>query len=377
MRPHSSITIGKVFGIPIGLDFSWFLIFALITWMLATSYFPAEFHNWSTTVYWLVGAITSLLLFVSVMLHELGHSVIALRYKIPVKSITLFIFGGVASIASEPPSPVAEFWIALAGPIVSLALAGIFRVIEPLSGSAAPIFALAKYLAFINFILVGFNIIPGFPLDGGRVFRAIVWGMTKNYRKATLIAANTGRLIAFVFILLGVWQILGGSFASGLWIAFIGWFLESAANAQVQQQHVQDLLAGHTVSQAISFNYTIIPESTTLGDLANQRILGEGRRFLIVEDNENGDGKILGMVTPAEVAAVSREAWGYTRVSQVMIPQDRFHLVDADDDLWKVMASMDQEGIRQVPVIKNGQVLGVLSHGGIIRYLKSLRQSQA
>ena len=376
MRPHSSITIGKVLGIPIGLDFSWFLIFALITWMLASSYFPAEFHNWSTTLYWSVGAVTSILLFLSVMLHEFGHSVVAQYYKIPVKSIALFIFGGVASIASEPPSPIAEFWIALAGPLVSLALAGIFRLIEPLSGGIAPIFALAKYLAYINFLLVAFNIIPGFPLDGGRIFRAIVWGITKNLRKATLIAANTGRLIAFVFILLGVWQILGGSFVDGIWIAFIGWFLESAANSQVQQQHVQDLLSGHTVSQAISFNYTIIPESFNLEQLASRHLLEEGRRFLIVEDNENDDGKILGMVTPSEVASVPQEAWGHTQVSQVMIPKNRLHLVDPDDDLWKVMASMDQDGVKQVPVVKDGQVLGVLSHGGIVRYLKSLQQSQ-
>jgi Zn-dependent protease len=207
-----NIPIGRVLGIPIGLDYSWFLIFALLTWMLAGSYYPAEFKDWQPLLYWFMGAVTALMLFGSVLLHELGHSVVALRFKIPVRSITLFIFGGVAQIGAEPPSAKAEFLVAIAGPIVSLALAVAFTVLKPAVAAVEPLWGLVKYLAYINFGLVLFNLIPGFPLDGGRVFRAVVWAVTMNMRLATLIAANTGRFFGFLFILLGVWQILGGRF---------------------------------------------------------------------------------------------------------------------------------------------------------------------
>jgi Zn-dependent protease len=249
-----SISLGRIFGIPIGLDYSWFLVFALLTWTLAVSYYPAEFKNWPTFEYWLVGGVTAVLLFVSVLLHELGHSVVAMRYKIPVRSITLFIFGGVAQIGAEPPSAIAEFWIAVAGPLVSFALAALFGLLQPVVTSIGPLLALAKYLAYINGVLGLFNLIPGFPLDGGRVFRAIVWGITHNLRRATTIAGNLGRLIGFLFIFYGVWQMVSGNFINGLWIAFIGWFLESAAIAQIQQQRVQGLLSGHRVSEVMSHN---------------------------------------------------------------------------------------------------------------------------
>src|SRR5512135_3379381 len=190
---RSAISLGQVLGIPIGLDYSWFLIFALLTWSLATSYFPAEFKGWPVTQYWIVGAVTVILMFGSVVLHELGHSVVAMRYKIPVRSITLFIFGGVAQIGAEPPSAIAEFWIALAGPATSFALALLFGLLQPLVGVLTPLLALAKYLAYINGSLALFNLIPGFPLDGGRVFRAVVWGATRSLHTATRVAANLGR----------------------------------------------------------------------------------------------------------------------------------------------------------------------------------------
>ncbi|HTX52273.1 MAG TPA: site-2 protease family protein, partial [Candidatus Baltobacteraceae bacterium] len=224
MARHS-IPVGRILGIPIGLDYSWFLIFGLITWTLAVGYFPAEFTGWPPAEYWLVGAVTACLFFVSVLLHELGHSVVALRYKVPVRSITLFIFGGVAQIGGEPPSAMAELWIAVAGPVMSGALAALFSLLQPLVAGVAPLVALTKYLAYINGMLALFNLTPGFPLDGGRVLRALVWGITHSLRRATLVAANVGRFIGFLFIFSGVWQMLGGSITNGLWIAFIGWFL--------------------------------------------------------------------------------------------------------------------------------------------------------
>ncbi len=192
------IPLGKVLNIPVNVDYSWFLIFILLTWSLAISYYPSEFRQWPTAWYWILGAITTIMLFVSVLLHELGHSIIALRYKIPVRNITLFIFGGVAQIASEPPTAMSEFWIAIAGPVVSFLLAGIFALLELVTSSVTPLFALMKYLAYINGTLGLFNLIPGFPLDGGRVFRAIVWGTSGDFRKATRIASGVGvRLLTF------------------------------------------------------------------------------------------------------------------------------------------------------------------------------------
>jgi Zn-dependent protease len=247
---RQTIPLGRLLGIPIGLDYSWFLVFVLMTWALAASYYPAEFTSWPVALYWVMGAVTAIMLFVSVVLHELGHAVIARRYHIPVRSITLFLFGGVAELGGEPPSASAEFRIAIAGPVVSFALAVLFGVFQPLVVGSAPLLALASYLASINGMLALFNLIPGFPLDGGRVFRAIVWGMTHNLRRATLIAANLGRVIAYIFIVVGIWQILGGNLG-GLWIAFIGWYLESAAASQVAQQQIHDLLAGHSVAEAM------------------------------------------------------------------------------------------------------------------------------
>src|SRR5271169_5687203 len=247
MTRHN-IPLGRILGIPTGLDYSWFVVFALLTWMLAASYYPAEFKDWPPFLYWFMGAVTAIMLFVSVLLHELGHSVVSLWYKIPVRSITLFLFGGVAQIGADPPSAIAEFLIASAGPLVSLILAVLFYTVQPLVTGMEPLLGLAKYLAYINMALVLFNLIPGYPLDGGRVFRAIVWEITGNLRRATLTAAHVGRFFAFMLIFCGVWQMLRGNLGGGLWLAFIGWFLDNAASAQVHQIMYQGLLSGHKVS---------------------------------------------------------------------------------------------------------------------------------
>jgi len=369
MNRHT-IPLGRILGIPIGLDPSWFLIFVLLTWTLAVSYFPGEFKNWPVAQYWIVGAVTAIMLFVSVLLHELGHSVIALRYKIPVRSITLFIFGGVAQIGAEPPSAVAEFWIAIAGPMVSFALAALFSLLQPIFTGIAPLLALAKYLAYINGTLSLFNLIPGFPLDGGRVFRAIVWGVTRNLRRATLIAANLGRVIAFLFIIAGVWQILAGNFGNGLWIAFIGWFLESAAVAQVRQQMVQGLLAGHTVSQAMSHDYTAIPADTTLQQLVDDHILETGRRCFMVK---RGD-ETIGMLTLHHVKGVPRAEWATTTAAQAMSPTDQIKWTRPNAELWEALAEMDRDGVNQLPVMQDNRCSGMLSREDLVSFLRTVRE---
>lgn len=370
MLNRQGISLGRLLGIPIGLDYSWFLAFILITWTLAANYYPAEFNNWPAVQYWVVAAATAILLFVSVLLHELGHAVIAMRYKIPVRSITLFIFGGVAQIDAEPPSPGAEFWIALAGPAVSLALAVIFGLLQLVLTGIAPLLALAEYLAYINGILVLFNLIPGFPLDGGRVLRALIWGITHSFSRATLIAANVGRAIAFLFILWGVWQMFSGNFGSGLWIAFIGWFLENAASAQVQRQVAQDLLADHQVAEAMNPGYTSISPEATLQHLVDEHILGAGRRCLIVV---RGD-ETLGILTLHNVKEVPRAEWPTTTAAETMIPINAVKRVRPETELGEAMAEMNRDGVNQLPVMVDGHCLGLLSRGDLVDFMRTRRE---
>jgi Zn-dependent protease/CBS domain-containing protein len=366
---RNMIPLGRIVGIPVGLDLSWFLIFVLLTWSLATSYFPSEFAGWPTSEYWIVGAVTSVLLFASVLLHEVGHSVVALRYKVPVRRITLMIFGGVAELGSEPPSATSEFWIAIAGPVVSFGLAVVFSLLRPLVAGVAPILALAEYLAFINGTLALFNLVPGFPLDGGRVFRAMVWGVTGNLRRATLIAANVGRLFAFGFILVGVYMTLTGNVGNGLWIAFIGWFLESAASAQLSQQRIQDLLAGHRVQDVMSPGCPQVEAATPVQELVDRHILGGARRCLVVTEGDQP----AGLLTVHNLSSIPKSNWGRTTAADVMTTMADLRTATPGEDLWPALADMDRQGVNQLPVVDQGRVVGMLTREDVLSYLQTLQ----
>jgi Zn-dependent protease len=367
---RQQIPLGRIFGISIGLDYSWFLIFVLLTWSLALTYYPAAVPGQSASLYWALGAVSAVMLFVSVLLHELGHSVTALRYGIPVRSIRIFIFGGVSQIAGEAPSGAAEFWIAFSGPAVSLALAAIFRLLQASLTGIGPVFAVVKYLAYVNGALALFNLIPGFPLDGGRVLRAILWTTTRDFRRATLTAAMVGRAIAFGFILWGVSQILTGNLGSGLWIAFIGWFLESAASAQVQQQVLERVLAGHTVAEVMNRNYVTVPASTRLQELVDRHILGGGRRSFIVTQGD----QTVGLVTLGQIREVPRERWDTTTVDEAMTPLARLKRVRPDTGLWAATGEMDRDGVNQLPVMTDSQILGMLGRDDVMSYLRTLQE---
>jgi len=370
---HHTIPIGRIMGIPIGLDYSWFLIFVLLTWSFAVNYYPAEFHDWAAPTYWLTGAATAILLFVSVLIHELGHSVIALRYKIPIRNITLFLFGGVAQMAAEPTSASAEFWISIAGPATSFGLAALFYLFTGFVGAVPPLLGLVKYLAYMNFSLVVFNLLPGFPLDGGRVFRAIVWGLSHNFQKATRIAAGAGRFVAFLFIVLGVWQVFAGNIGNGLWIAFIGWFLDSAASSQVQQQRVQSLLAGHKVSSAMNRRFIEIPANVSVQQLVDKHILTSGGRAFVVKRKN----KVAGLLTLHRVREVPRAQWSATRVDQVMIPEAHMKRTRPDAELWECFSAMNRDGVNQLPVMTHGEISGMLTREDIITYIHSLENITA
>jgi Zn-dependent protease/CBS domain-containing protein len=369
MTQHN-IPLGKILGIQIGLDYSWFVIFALLTWMLADSYYPDEFKNWSPLLYWLTGAVTAIMLFVSVLLHELGHSVIALRYKVPVRSITLFLFGGVAQVGAEPPSAVAELLIAIAGPFVSLVLAVFFYAVQPAVSGVEPLLGLTKYLAYINMALVLFNLIPGYPLDGGRVFRAIVWAITGSMNRSTVIAANVGRFCALLLIFTGTFQMFSGNLGGGLWIALIGWFLDNAASVQIQQVTLRGLLTGHRVSQAMSTRYAVVPETLTLRQLVDEQILGSGQRCFLV----NRGDETLGLITLHRVKEVPRQKWATTSAADVMLPFEQLKCADPDTELWSALQNMDRDGVNQMPVVRAQRVVGMLSRDDAITFLRTLQE---
>ena len=364
------ISLGKILGIPINLDYSWFLILVLLTWMLAQSYFPQEFKNWSIFTYWLVGGITSIFFFLSILLHELGHSILAKKYKIKVKRITLFIFGGVAEIAKDPPKSSAEFWIAIAGPITSFLLAAIFYGLEKVSVGDEYLIASFRYLAYINFILALFNLIPGFPLDGGRVFRAIVWAITKNFKKATTIAANVGRFFGFFFIMLGVFQIFQNNVVDGLWIAFIGWFLESAAISQIQRQTLDELLFGHLVYEAMSRDFGIVYPDSTIQEIIDNHFIGANRRCLLVKDNNI----VVGFLTPNQINSIQKDERYNKIVKEIMISEQNIIKVKSNSQLLDALKTMDENGIAQLPVIEDEKYIGILSRDSIVKFMLELHR---
>ncbi len=370
MTKEFSIPLGRIFNIPIGLDYSWFLIFIIFTWALAVNYFPSAIPNWSTLQYWLAAALTTFLFFLGVLLHELGHSIVALRYHIPVKRIRLLIFGGVSEITTEPTSALSEFWIAISGPLVSLALGLAFELASLVLPGGSPARIIAGYLAGINVLLGIFNLIPGYPLDGGQVLRAIIWGISHNNRRANLITAYVGRFIAYLLILLGVWWMFQGNLIDGLWIAFIGWFMESAASTQIQQQSIRDLLGGHTVSQAMTVNYSVLPPDITLQELADEHILGEGRRFFIIKEGEN----FTGVLSLRDVKKIPREAWQSTLTRQAMIPVEQVNVVHPETGLWDALEKMDHNGVNQLPVTSDQGLAGILSRENIIGFLRTLQE---
>jgi Zn-dependent protease len=364
---RGSLILGKILGIPIRLHISWFLVAALVTWTLAAGYFPQENPAWTTVTYWTVGAITSVLFFASVLLHELGHSVLALREKVQVKSITLFIFGGVAQISREPPTAGAEFRIAIAGPLTSLGLAGIFGGLGAALADNSALAASSAYLGRINLLLAAFNMIPGFPLDGGRVLRAALWGLGGSFRTATLWASRAGQAAAFLFILAGVGQILlGGGFLNGLWIAFIGWFLNNAAESSYQQVVLRDTLAGVKARNVMTQQCLTVPGDLRLDRLVDNHVLGAGQRCFFVADSDN----LRGLITLHNIKTISRDQRGEFTASQVMTPVDAVFRVHPEDDVLTLLQRMDEADVNQAPVTDNGHLLGLITRENLLHHIR-------
>lgn len=362
----ASIHLGKIWGIPIGLHFSWFFVFGLLVWSLSGGYFPNEYPQLSSAAHVALAVVTSLLFFGSVLAHELGHSFLALRNKIPVNSITLFIFGGVAQIGQEPRSAGAEFRIAIAGPLVSLALGVVFGVLWVLDQAIPYLAAPSLYLMRINLILAIFNMVPGFPLDGGRVLRAIIWKITGNYQRSTQIASISGQVIAFGFIGLGIFSVINGNFMNGVWLAFIGWFLQNAAASAYAQVNLQEMLRGVTVRQAMMGECNEVTGLTTLHQLVNERVLVGGQHCFFVTQ----DGNVQGMITLQDITSVPQPKWRFMTVDQVMKPLNRLEYLDADMQLLDALKEMDRANLSQMPVTQAGRLIGTLSREQVLNYLR-------
>ena len=371
-----SFQLGTIFGIPFRVDYSWFVIFLLVTTLLSLSYFPTRYPLWGQAEYWVVGIATSLLFFASVLAHELSHSLVSMRTGIPVKSITLFIFGGIAHIGREAEQPGNELKMAAAGPLCSVALCGLFAGIWWLTRDFSEhLSALAWWLAVINGILAAFNMIPGFPLDGGRVFRAIVWMATGSYMRAIRIATLTGVGVSYLFILAGVFMmffLVGGLF-NGLWLILIGWFLNGAAKKSYQQTTLRDTLKGFTAKDVMTRDYPTVPRQLTIKELVQGQLLLTKGSWFLVTDGE----RVEGLLTLRRIREVSREEWGVTTISQAMIPVAELKVATPSDDVVSVLDRMIEENVNLVTVVEEGRVLGVILRDDLIQFaqrLQSLRQ---
>ncbi len=371
MPTKSGFRIGSILGIPIYLHASWLLIFALITYSLAMQFTHAH-PQWSPTRDWTIGTLTSLLFFASVLFHELSHSVVAMHYKIRVVSITLFIFGGVARIGREPSKAIQEFNIAIAGPLSSYLLCACFFGLSLLAPESESLGAMGLWLAQINFAVATFNLLPGFPLDGGRIFRAAVWGATKNFDRASRIAGASGQLVAYGMILLGAWfAAVKGDWQSGLWLACIGFYLQSAARESVAQLAVRETLAGLRASDVMNNEVPTINRNTTLEEYSSE-VLRTGRRchLVITED------RLVGMMNVQALNSIPRDEWNSNSIQAVMIPRDRISWAAPEEPLLRLLERLLAADINQMPVVSvqgedDAQVIGMVTRDSILRVMQT------
>lgn len=368
----SQIKIGTVFGVELGLHYSWFVIALLITFSLVAR-FHAVNREWSDVLVWSTATLTGVLFFACLFAHELSHAVVAKARGIPVHKITLFLLGGVAQIEKEASDAKTEFWMAIVGPVTSGVLGLILLELARLSGwllwgsATTPGTALLVWLGYINLGLAAFNTIPGFPLDGGRVLHAILWWAMDDAERSTRAAAFVGQIIAVLFIGFGILRFFQGAGLGGLWIAFIGWFLLQAASASYMQVRLRTLLRGLRVKQVMSTGYRSVDPDTSLQDFVHKQLLPTGRRCFLVID----DSRLLGLITPNEIRAVEPQAWPYTRVREVMRSGYRIHVVPPDMPAREALETMAREDINQLPVVSNGRVEGIVTRAHLLQVVQA------
>jgi len=367
---RAQIQLGRIFGIRIGLHYSWIIIAVLIFFSLSEQ-FRSVHADWSSAAVWSTAALTAILYFVCILLHELGHSVVAQSRGLRVPSIVLFALGGVSQMERESPDAKTEFWMALAGPLVSFALGFLFLGVAHTMGwmgpshpAASPLIAMLGWLGYINFVLGLFNLVPAYPLDGGRVLRAAAWWVTHSLVRATSIAAIVGQAFAFLFIFAGLWQFFTHGFG-GLWIAFIGWFLLDVARSSRTQVEITHALGGVTVGDVMERNCALIEAHSSLQSVVDEHLLPTGRRCFMVQKG----GLLIGLLTPADIARIERQLWPVTTVEQVMRPLQQLRVVSPDAPVTQALETMSRENLNQLPVASDGHLEGIISRAHLLEIL--------
>ncbi len=377
---QASIKLIRVFGIQLGLHYSWLIIALLVTLSLA-AHFSSVSADWGAGVIWTTAIITGLLFFAAIILHEMAHAFVARLRGLPVRSITLFALGGVALIEKESGDAATEFWMGIAGPIMSVVI-GIFCLFAAVAlgwspetamlAPQTPVLAALVWLGYINIALAVFNMLPGFPLDGGRVLRAIIWWATDDVTKATRIAARVGQFTAIVFIVGGIFQFFAGAGFGGLWIAFIGWFLLSAARSSYAQNEINENLRGVRVGDVMRNDCETVEADLNLRVFVSEFMLKTGRRCFFVMDGE----RFTGIVTPHEVAAISPNEWTRKTVGEIMRPFDELQTVKPETPLSEVLEKMGSGDVNQLPVISKDRLAGVISRRHILETIRTRAELQ-
>lgn len=362
------ITIFKLFGFSVKVDLSWLILALLVAWSLAAGLFPQQIEGLSTATYWGMGVAGAVGLLISIAFHEMAHSLVARRFGLPIHSITLFIFGGVAEMEEEPAAPEAEFWMALMGPVASLVLAGLFYVLGLQGHNAGwprAVVGVLDWMAFLNVVLAVFNLIPAFPLDGGRVLRAGLWKLKGDLRWATRITSTLGSVFGLLLILLGVVFVLEGNFIGGMWWFLIGLFIRHAAGAGYQRTLLNETLRGEPVSRFMNPEPKTVPPDATVAELVEQHMYRHHLKMFPVV----GDGRLVGCVTADDVKKLSREEWEQHTVGEVAEGCGQDRTIAPDSDAVEALNRMSGSGQSRLMVVADGELVGVLALKDLLRFL--------
>jgi Zn-dependent protease/CBS domain-containing protein len=361
-------TLFRLLGFEVKIDLTWLLLALLVTWTLAKGVLPAYFPNLSAETYWWMGISGTAGLLVSIVFHELCHSLVARRYGLPIKGITLFIFGGVAEMEDEPPSPKAEFLMAVAGPVASIILALLLAAAYTTAqqmGLPAAVTGVLYYLAYLNFLLAVFNLIPAFPLDGGRMLRAALWGWKRDIRWATRVSSAAGSGFGLALIILAVLAVLQGNFIVGMWWFLIGMFIRAAAGMSYQRLLMRQTLHGERVLRFMNASPVTAPRSISLQQLVEDYIYKYQHKMFPVVDGST----LAGCITTRDVKAIPRERWAQTTVADVYKPCSSDNTIAADADALEALSLMTRTGNSRLMVVERGKLVGIIALKDLLRFL--------
>jgi Zn-dependent protease/predicted transcriptional regulator len=365
----SSFKLFKVFGIEIRLDFSWFIVFALFVYYFGFNYFPAVLPGVNNGIIAIVTIITVILFFTSVLIHEISHSLVAKSKGTPVERITLFLFGGMAQIEKEPETPMSEFVMAIAGPAASFVLAIIFGMIWLLTGQYEIIREPVRYLTIINIILGVFNMLPGYPLDGGRVLRSIIWKVTDNLKKATLIASTTGRVIGFLIIAVGIFFFFTGNFLNGVWLAFIGWFLQSSARMGYRQLIFETSVKGIKVVDIMNDDIVLVEKNISLQELIDEYFMKyRFGRFPVVEDLRSE--RFIGIISLHDIKSIEKQKWPEIRVGEIVKTVTENEKVNMSMEISEAIKKMGKSGLGHLVIMSGNKLKGIITKSDVMRFIK-------